>query len=29
MPGCGHGACGRRRHRRRRLFCNFDSLLME
>jgi predicted Fe-Mo cluster-binding NifX family protein len=29
MPGCGHGACRQRRHRRRRLFCDFDSLLKE
>ena len=29
MPGCGHGACGQRRRRRRRLFCDFDSLFKE
>ena len=29
MPGCGHGACGQWRRRRRRLFCDFDSLFKE
>ena len=29
MPGCGHGACGQRRRQRRRLLCDFDSLIKE